>query len=587
MSSGGATGVKGINAVDSGTLPTNTLGDIAPPDQGLCAGNGYVVETNNIGEIMVFNPALQRLSAAIPLDTMMGLTARGWSSGGDPSCEYDYNNGGHFFFTEFVSANSNASGGPFTGCFAAVAHECYEGIAVSKGSSPFGPYNVYFLNADFNPNEPGYPYLLNDFAKIGLSRDAFMLFYNEYPLNGGGFGNGFFNGAQEFAIDKTALETGMPVNKSNGKPNPKFNVAVENMGTLQTPDGGCDGSNGGIAGATCWYQAIPAQPPDPSQFDNSHGGSGLMLASLDFVGNGDTRIAAFDWTGLSGLGSNKCAACSKVQFGGTLLSGVEFYQGIGALAAQESGPIPLGAECGAAALPHSSTTTTCPEIGIATNGDGLSQVSQANGQLWGAAPTAINQVFGSTSEVHQGAAYFVVSTSSFDSTGLFSLTDQGYVSPAHEDIEFPAIGAEGTARQDGGTGNAVMSFTLSGNGGPTGADNGGFFPSSAYGQLTTSSGGLTGSQINVADLGQAPADDFTQYLDYPVYQISRPRWGDYGWAIFLPGRGNKPGSLYFASEYIQYANCTGSAFNFNAIPTCGGTRDGMANWGTSVNSISP
>ncbi len=50
-SGGGATGVKGLNAVDSATLSTNQLfpRDAEPPDQGLCAGNGYVVEDNNIG----------------------------------------------------------------------------------------------------------------------------------------------------------------------------------------------------------------------------------------------------------------------------------------------------------------------------------------------------------------------------------------------------------------------------------------------------------------------------------------------------------------------------------------------------------
>ncbi|MBV9422406.1 MAG: hypothetical protein JOZ98_05830, partial [Solirubrobacterales bacterium] len=164
------------------------LGDIEPADQGLCAGNGDVVETNNTGEILVYNTALQRQSAPIPLDTVMGLTSRAWSSGGDPSCEYDSSNGGHWFFTEIASANPEASGGAFTGCFAAVANECYEGIAVSKGSSPFGPYYVYFLNANYNPKEPGYPYLLNDFAKIGVTRDAFLMFYDEFPLKGSGFG---------------------------------------------------------------------------------------------------------------------------------------------------------------------------------------------------------------------------------------------------------------------------------------------------------------------------------------------------------------------------------------------------------------
>src|SRR6202161_515085 len=104
-SAGGAKGVKGLNAVDSGTLSTNILvpPDIEPADQGLCASNRYVVETNNIGEILVFNTALQRKSAPIPLDTLMGLTAKGYSSGGDVSCVFDPNNGGARFFPEISS----------------------------------------------------------------------------------------------------------------------------------------------------------------------------------------------------------------------------------------------------------------------------------------------------------------------------------------------------------------------------------------------------------------------------------------------------------------------------------------------------
>ena len=74
---GGSVSVKGINAVDSATLKTNlAVGDVEPPDQGICAGNGNVVETNNIGEILIFNKALKRVSPVIPLDTLMGLTKR-------------------------------------------------------------------------------------------------------------------------------------------------------------------------------------------------------------------------------------------------------------------------------------------------------------------------------------------------------------------------------------------------------------------------------------------------------------------------------------------------------------------------------
>lgn len=576
--SGGAIGVNGLNATSSGELYGF---DVEPADQGLCAGNGYVIEDNNIGEILIFDTALNRISAPLSLDSLMGLTSRGWSSGGDISCLYDYSHGGHWFFTEIVSSTSEAVGGVFAGCFAGVANTCYEGIAVSVGSSPLGPYNVYFLNANYNPREPGYPYQLNDFAKISVTRDAFLVFYDEFPLFCGGFGGGCFNGAQEFAFDKNAFELGLPVIVGNGAPNSRFTVAIENMGLLPTPDGTCFSDNTyHLPGFTCWYAVIPAQPPDPTQYDNSYGGSGFMVGTLDYYGQGDTRIAVFDWTGLDNLNSVSCATCSGIHFGGQLFSGVLYYYGEGFIAPQKSGPIPLGDECGAAGL---STLTSCPEGGIATNGDFMTQVSQAQGQIWGATTTEIDQTYssGPSPEVHQGAVYWVIGTASFDSSGVFSLTSQGYVSPEHEDLEFPAMAAEGFPYQDGGNGGAIMTFTLSGNGGPTGADGGGFYPSTAYGRLTSTSGGLLGLVINIVDLGKSPQDGFTEYQGLPG--PTRPRWGDYSWAIYLPFAS---GTIYFATNYIQSPNCVGSAFTLT-IGTCGGTRDGFANWGTSVNSVVP
>ncbi|MFZ0977122.1 MAG: hypothetical protein WAN22_33205 [Solirubrobacteraceae bacterium] len=592
-SAGGATGVKGLNAVDSATHTTNEFSDVEPPDQGLCAGNGSVVETNNIGEILVFNSALQRTSAPISLDTIMGLTSRAWSSGGDPSCEFDPSNGGHWFFTEIVSASPESTGGAFTGCFSAVANECYEGIAVSQGSSPTGPYYVYYVNADYNPKEPGYPYLLNDFAKIGVTRDAFLLFYDEFPLNTGaapGFGGGFFNGAQEFAFDKSALEHGRRVTLSNGGPNTNFNVARENMGLLATPDGPCAGTSTTPAGVDCWVAVIPAQPADSGQFDNHYNGSGFMMDVLDFnsfagipqvTSYGDNRMGVWYWTGLHNLDTGGCGGCSAVKFGGQIFTGTNPYYDPetpnGFLAPQKAGPIPLGNECGAAGLSTGNPPpASCPENGLNTNGDFMFQASQAQGSLWGATPTEVNQQWNSGTETHAGALYFVVDTGSFDKTHQFTLTDQGYVTAAHEDMLFPAMAAEGTGGNDG----AIMSFTLSGNGGPTGADKGGYYPSSAYGRLTATSSGLTGSVINIADLGKSPQDGFSEYQGYPGG--TRPRWGDYGWGIFMPGTDR----LYFSSEYIQYPNCAPPAFTLT-IGTCGGTRDGNANWGTSVNYVVP
>jgi hypothetical protein len=355
------------------------------------------------------------------------------------------------------------------------------------------------------------------------------------------------------------------------------------MGLLKTPNGTCSSDNKYFEpGVACWFSVIPAVPPN-GRFDNSHGGSGFMLATVDPYGTGGNQLGVFDWTGLKNLNSAGCAACSGIRFGGQLFSGVQPYYNSqntpsGILAPQKAGPIPLGNECGkkinGAPL---SPVAHCPEGGIATNSDQVTQASQGNSQLWAGVDTAILQTYGSTlEEQHMGVAYWAVGTRSFDQTGRFALTSQGYVSPMHEDLEFPAFAAGAS------NGRAIVSFTLNGNGGLAGADNGGFFPSSAFGRVTATSGTLLASTINIADLGQSPEDGFTEYLNYPSATFAfRPRWGDYGSAIVMGGK------AYFASEYIQHPNCAPPAFNRNKFGTCGGTRDGAANWGTSVNSVTP
>jgi len=483
--------------------------------------------------------------------------------------------------------------GPFEGCFVGVENTCIQGIAVSETNNPFGTYDVYFLNPNAVNSDPGVGFLLNDFAKMGNTRDALLLFYDEFNLNPStypacpAFGCFGFNGAQEFAFSKSALELGLSVSS------PSFNAAYENMGTdsslypipgnglFQPSAASC--ASGRFAGAVCWFADIPAQSPDPSQFDNSNGGSGFMVGALDFFGLGDNRMAVFAWTGLSSLNSIGCGACGGISFGGQILGGLQAYRdegfpcpassgGLCGLAPQKTGPVPLGANCVAFGIAPSGP---CAESGIATNGDFATQVSFADQQLWAAIPTLVTQTFGAPSEIHVAAAYWVIGTSSFDSGRSFTVTDQAYVSPAHEDIAFPSIGGTDT-------GNAVMVFTLTGNGGPTGANGGGFFPSTAFGRLTTSSHGLTDSVIYIADLGQSPQDGFTEYLCFTggpcgVFQ----RWGDYTQAIF----DSATGKVYFATEYIQHPNCSPSEFLTD--PTCGGTRDPFANWGSSINSVTP
>jgi hypothetical protein len=190
--------------------------------------------------------------------------------------------------------------------------------------------------------------------------------------------------------------------------------------------------------------------------------------------------------------------------------------------------------------------------------------------------TEVNQTFASSSEIHEGAVYWAVDTSSFDKTRQFIITNQGYVSAAHEDLEFPAMAGEGTA----GNGGAIMDFTLNGNGGQR-------MPTTAA---------------------------FTEHRLRPAYRhLERPdRVGDQrrGRGPVIPGRvhrvpgqprpdpaplgrlqlGNLPPRrqqpVVVRHQLHPVPQLHQKAFT-PTIGTCGGTRDGLANWGTSVNYVVP
>ena len=294
------------------------------------------------------------------------------------------------------------------------------------------------------------------------------MFYDEFPLLPStlpGFGGGFFNGAQEFAFSKNALERGLPTVLANGRPNPAVTVARENMGLIRHPGRDLRPRQGAARGR---HHLLGGGDPGAAgggpvrQRPRRHR---FMLGSLDFYGfaavsptSGDNRIAAWAWTGLSALNSNGCASCSAaIRFTGQLFSGVDRYfdpeltvNGYQAsVGPQKTGPIPLGKDCSAIAPPP-TTTGPCPEGGINSNGDFLTQVGQAQGQMWGSTATQIAQTYaGASAEIHQGAVYWVVGTRSFDKTGRFTLTSQGYVTAKHEDLEFPSMAAAPTPRRPG------------------------------------------------------------------------------------------------------------------------------------------
>ena len=433
-------GVIGLDAVDSATRrPTRRALGHRACRPGPVRGRRLCGRGQQLGEILVFNNGLNRVSGVSRLTRCwahrQGLvqrrrhllrpttTATAGTGSSPSSCPRA---------PRRAAARSPAA--------STSSNTCFEGIAATKGDSPFGPYNVYFVNSNYNSAEPGAPYLLNDFTKIAVSRDAFLMFYDEFPLKSPRDRRRVLQRRPGVRHRQERPGTGASRHR-NGAPDRDFNVAIENMGTLATPDGTCARITLHQPGVACWYSVIPVLPPDPRQYDNSHGGSGFMLDSLDTYGTGDTRIAVFDWTGLSALNSR---GPRLRRFGGQLFSGVDFYlQDRGLGAPQKAGPIPLGDECGAAKLvapraappPPVAPRTSSPPTAT------TSPRSPGAGPALGTASTEVPQVFRERDPRPTRARLLRRRHRPVRRSGMFSLTSEAYVSPAREDLTLPVIAA--------------------------------------------------------------------------------------------------------------------------------------------------
>jgi hypothetical protein len=514
---------KGLNAHDLAV----THGFVAePPDQGLCAGNGYVVEMVNLN-LQVFNSNLVALQAPMVLETFFGEGIAFGAVGGDvtiqgdPRCYYDANTQRWFLSNLVLDLSNNTS---------------RFDVAVSTTSSPLGDFNLYTLDNTDNAN-PGCP-CFGDQPTMGANHDAIFISTNEFSIN-----NPVFNGAVLYTIDKRALAAGAD----------SANTVVDFIGLdLQTPPtpGLPQGTCTATFGLDCWASVRPTT--SPTSGDTRFGGVEYLLSALDFAGQSDSRLGVWAVTNTSSIRNDSPAIGLQEA---TINTEKYIFPGF---ARQKAGPIPLGASGRYSCEPH----TPCPhptpqtEGPIQTNDDQIQSAVYANGLVWGGLTTTMPIV----SRGRIGIAYFAVSPHLSNSGLTATIAKQGYLVKAGNDVEFPSIGVDSQ-------GHGVVSFTLSG---PD------FYPTSAYATISRSGVG----PVKVAALGQSPQDGFTEYEfrnGPPSAGQYRPRWGDYSAAVPV-GQ-----TIFFASEYIQYANCSNAAFTVDT--TCGGTRSRAANWGTSINKV--
>lgn len=479
-------GFNGLNFHDQRYANGGNQFSVEPPDQGLCTGNGFVMESVN-DVLAIYDNAGNKLVGPVDLNTFYGYPAainRGTGAYGpsltDPSCYYDA--GTQRWFQVVLTLDR-------VGTTSALAGTNHLDIAVSQTSNPTGAWNIYHLPVQNNGTQ-GTPdhgcaggFCLGDYPHIGADAHAIFLTTNEFSL----FGPGFY-GAQIYVISKQAL--------ASGAASP--NAVLFNGGDPSIP-----------APA---FTVIPAISTG-GQFAGAHGGTEYLLSSDAVFYDSGTSSTVWLWSvsNTQAIDSMPAAVTLNVS-----PLAVQQYAVPSSLAHQKPGSTPLrdcfATPSCAALLGYPSIVYPAPRD-LAVNDSRMEQVSFANGKVWGTLDTDVLLSDGSHGS---GINYFVINP---NSGGLFA---NGTLALPDANLTYGAAAVTQSGR-------GVIAFTVVG---PND------YPSAGYASLDAKIGA---GDVHIAMAGAGPWDGFT---GIPYLGGDQPRWGDYGAAS---ADGN---TIWLASEYI-------------------------------------
>jgi hypothetical protein len=393
----GFKGFNGLSHVDQRTANNGNQFSIEPPDQGLCAGNGYVVETVN-DVIRVFDTSGNPLTGVEDMNTFFGLAAAIDRANGnvrgpflsDPRCYFDRQTQ-RWFVSELMEDSGQNAGA--TG-------RNFNLIAVSQTPHPTGAFTVFMYDVtddglEGTPNHANCP-CFGDQPLIGADTFGFYQTTNEFSNDGSQF-----NGAQVYGISKSGLAAAAA---SNAAQLPRV-VHIDASQQL-TPFGGLS------------YSLQPATSPGDQSEAGSDNGPGNRTASangveyffsaLQFVDTFDNRIAVWAITNTNSLNSHS----PKLDLSFDVIRSETYGQPNPAV--QKAGEIPLGASLG-----------DTEEL-LNTNDDRMNQVVFVNGTLYG----AVNSLLNVGGKDHQGIAWFAVQPSLKGPKVKGQVVAQGYVAVA-------------------------------------------------------------------------------------------------------------------------------------------------------------
>jgi hypothetical protein len=518
---------------------------IEPPDQGLCAGNGYVLESTN-DVLNIFNTSGASVlpgGKPLSLNQFYGYASainRSTLQYGpeltDPSCYFDQSTQRWFHVVltlDRVGTSSRLSG------------TNHLDLAVSQTASPLGNWTIYRIpvqddGSQGTPNHNCPGPCLGDYPHIGADAYGIYLTTNEFPFFAAGY-----HGSQIYAISKQALAA---------------NASSVNVVQYDTADPSTNSASGAY-GFTIW-PAISAQSSPTEQ-----GGIEYMLSSLAVLTDSgvSNQLQLWSLTGTSALSTGGAP---------TLVSSLvntEYYgipgsarqpgtgtNGVGKAPGGGNIDWPLGqclndATCSVALNGYQFPYTEVISD-LAANDSRMQQVYYANGKLWASLGTGI--AYDTTPQTYsEGLAYFVLHPNA-SATPTASVVQQGYVAAPDLDVTYGTVAVTESGR-------GVLSFTA------TGPSN---YPGVGYASLDAKIGA---GPIHISTPGLGAQDGFSGYVAENYPNPRRPRWGDYGAAV-VDGK-----SIWFAQEYIGQS-CTLAQYEAPLFGRCGNTRGALGNWYTRI-----
>ena len=523
----------GINHRQQRLADNGNQWSLVPPDQGLCVGNGQVVEMVNnafrvydtsgtpLTDVTAFNPFLFGDHEA---DRTVSPIVASPHQVGDPSCVYDA--GSNRFYMAVFDYKANSAGD--------VLGPTWVDIAVSPAGTALGSWGLYQIDVtnDGSGDTPSHPDCpcLGDYPHIGTDATGFYITTNEYswfaPTE-------VYNGANIYALSKAKFIAG----------GDSIPVWAKNTGRA------ADGEDG--------FTLAPALSNGTSYASAANGTMYFLSSDAaeevhNHVYQHSTQILLWSLTNTASLDSSSPDLALHHDF----ITVGDYY--LPPKSNQKVGSVPLAdclnlTACSKAVLGTPDKFKEY-EFPIDSSDTRMLQAAYAGGQVWGALDTAVD-VGGKTKA---GVAYYVVNPTSTATSVSGTLAKQQTIVVPNNNITYPALGVTSA-------GKAVMALSL------VGTD---YYPSAAYVKIDTTNGA---GPVNIVGAGLGPSDDFSGYRGF---QYNIPRWGDYGAAAVVGG------TVWIASEYIGQT-CTLSQYVASPFGSCGGTRTALANWGTFISSVTP